>query len=72
MSSFLEVSAGPSVPGQCWTRGEELSVEQVGSEKVSPSLKKVDRGAFAGLQAWWRLHFWFLSVACGEDSGSWP
>lgn len=25
MSSFLEVRAGPSVPGQCWTRGEELS-----------------------------------------------
>lgn len=38
-------------------------------EKASPPLKKVDTGAFAGLEAWWRFHFWLLSVACGEDSG---
>lgn len=39
--------------------------------KASPSPKKVDRGALASLGAW-RWHFWFLSAAYGEDSGSWP
>lgn len=72
MLSFLEVDTGHSVPGKHWTRGDELTVEQVGNEKASPSRKNVDGGAFAGLEAWRGLHCWFLSVACGEDSGSWP
>lgn len=42
------------------------------SEKASPPLKKDDTGAFAGLEARWRFPFRLLSVASGEDSGSWP
>lgn len=44
----------------------------VRGEKASPAFKKVDIGVLAALEGWWRLHFWLLSMACAEDSGSWP
>lgn len=38
--------------------------------EASPTLKKVGGGAVAGQEAWWRVRFWFLRAAYGEDSGS--